>query len=162
MTGIFRLLILSVALTVGCSTGVGNFELPRLIQLGAPVNALRSLLAEDCEHIEELHYTGEMAAPFSDQVQVNCARLQAFGGRRDAELMFNDGALGHVWIHISSSEADEVLAGLQTEFGEVVFATDDYKVLASGMVALRREPPEVLVATRELTAALTGYNRRND
>ena len=162
MTGTWRTCILLVALTAACSSVDNRFELPRLIQLGASVDSLRPLFAEDCTQVEESHYTGEMAAPFTDQVQVNCDQLEIFGGQRDAELMFNDGPLGHVWIHISQDEADEVLVGLQREFGKVVFETDDYKVFASGTVALRRDPPEVLVATQALTSELTGYNKRDD
>lgn len=154
-----RFCVLLAALTAACSGADKRFELPRLIQIGASIESLRPLFAEDCAQVAESHYTGEMAAPFTDQVQVNCDELEIFGGQRDAELMFNDGPLGHVWIHISHDEADEILAGLQREFGNVVFESDNYKVFASGTVALRRDPPEVLVATQALTSVLTGYKK---
>lgn len=131
--------------------------LPRAIQIGQPAAALRGLLAEDCQGAEELHYTGEMAAPFTEQTQINCFGLEVLGARREVELMFNDGPLGHVWIHVGSEELEKVARILAAEFGPVVFSGDGYRVFERATVALRSDPPEVLVATRELIAEMTGY-----
>jgi hypothetical protein len=98
-----------------------------------------------------------MAAPFSDQVQINCMGLQAFGARRKVEFMFNDGPLGHVWVHVRPEELSELGTTLERAFGEQVYATETYKVFASGTVALRLSPPEILVAMPERIAKLTGY-----
>ncbi len=130
--------------------------LPRAIQIGQPAEALRSLLEEDCERTEELHYTGEMAAPFTAQTQINCFGLAILGAERDVELMFNDGPLGHVWIHIRADEIEAITRALAEEFGPVVFASGLDRVFERGTVAVRSEPPEVLVATPELIRELTG------
>lgn len=146
-----------VALIAGCAVSGSESPLPRTIQLGSTVESLRPLLAEDCSQTEELHYTGEMAAPFGEQTQVNCTGLDIFGARRRAEFMFNDGPLGHVWIFIQADETVEIRRNLVESFGQVAYETPDYAVFASGTVALRQDPREVLVATPKLIAELTGY-----
>ena len=146
-----------VALIAGCAANNSELTLPRTIQLGSTVESLRPLLAEDCSQTEELHYEGDVAAPFNQQVQINCTGLDVFGARRSAEFMFNDGPLGHVWIFIQAGEMVEIRRNLVRSFGQVVYETPDYAVFASGTVALRQEPREVLVATPKLITELTGY-----
>ena len=115
------------------------------------------MLADDCKQMEELHYTGEMAAPFEHQVQINCSELEAFGARRYVEFMFNDGPLGHVWIHIREDEVEKLREALTQTFGKVVYTTEIYYVFASGTVALCLHPTEILIATPVLITRLTGY-----
>jgi hypothetical protein len=91
----------------------------------------------------------------------SCSGLEVFGARRDVEFMFNDGPLGHVWVHIRSEEVAELQGTLEMTFGQVVYETEIDKVFASGTVALRLAPPEVLVATPDLISELTGYPGRN-
>ena len=146
-----------VALIAGCAVNSSELVLPRTFQLGSTVESLRPLLAEDCSQTEELNYAGEMAAPFSHQVQINCTGLDVFGARRKAEFMFNDGPLGHVWIFIEAGEMVEIRRKLAGSFGQVVYETPDYAVFATGTVALRQDPREVLVATPRLITELTGY-----
>jgi hypothetical protein len=145
------------ALIANCAVGGQKSTLPRTIHLGSMPSALRPLLAEDCSKTEELHYTGKMAAPFDDQVQINCSNLDVFGARRDVEFMFNDGPLGHVWILIRAEESSDLRRSLEEAFGPVVYETQSYAVFASGNVALRRDPPEVLVATPNLITEITGF-----
>jgi hypothetical protein len=83
--------------------------------------------------------------------------LKVSGVRRDVEFMFNDGPLGHVWIHVRPEEISELRASLERTFGEVVHESAIDYVFACGTVALRLDPPEILVATPDLIAELTGY-----
>ena len=137
--------------------GAAERFFPRTIQIGQPPSALRPYLEEDCDRFEESHYTGEMAAPFTDQIQIDCYGLEVLGAERKAELMFNDGPLGHVWILIEPQEIEAIERTLSAEFGPVAFSSDNDRVFASGTVAVRTDPPEILVATHELIRALTGY-----
>jgi hypothetical protein len=132
-------------------------RLPRAIQLGQSIERLRPILAEDCNGTERLDYEGEMAAPFTSQTQVNCAGLEAFGGRRRAEFMFDDGPLGHVWILVQAEEIEGLRSRLEAAFGRIVFKTESYEVFRAGTVALRSYPPEILVATPALIERMTGY-----
>ena len=150
-----------VVLALCCGIEDQEPSLPRAIQLGKSVEALRPLIEQDCHRTEELHYTGEMAAPFDEQVQVDCAGLEVFGARRNVEFMFDDGPLGHVWVHIRGAEVAELRGNLERTFGQVVYETEVDKVFASGTVALRLSPPEVLVATPDFLAELTGYREGN-
>lgn len=138
-----------------------TMTLPRSIQLGEMPSALRPLLAEDCIRMEEIQYTGELAAPFKEQLQINCSGLNAFGAPREVEFMFNDGPLGHVWILVQAEELAEIRQNLEKVFGSVVYETEEYAVFASGNVALRQTPPEVLVATPNLITAITGFTSGN-
>lgn len=132
---------------------------PRAVALGRMLADLEPLFAQDCERTEVVHYTGKEAEPFTRQTQVNCHGLEVMGARRKAEFMFNDGPLGHVWIHITADEAPAIRRVLEDAFGPVVFSTSLDQVFESGTVALRASPPEVLVATPELIADLTGYRK---
>lgn len=132
---------------------------PRTVTPGKRLPELEALFAQDCARTEVMHYTGEEAAPFTRQTQVNCHGLDVLGARRKVEFMFNDGPLGHVWIHIAADEAPAIRRVLEEAFGPVVFSTGQDQVFASGTVALRASPPEVLVATPELITDLTGYKK---
>ncbi len=142
---------------LGCGASSQESALPRTFQLGGSADTLRPLIARDCEQTKELRHTGQMAAPFDEQVQIDCLGLEVFGARRKVEFMFNDGPLGHVWVHIRAEEATEIRGILEKAFGQVVYETEIDKIFASGTVALRLRPPEVLVATPVLIAELTGY-----
>lgn len=135
--------------------------LPRSIQLGEMPSVLRPILAEDCIRMEEIQYTGELAAPFEEQLQINCSGLNAFGAPREVEFMFNDGPLGHVWILVEAEELTELRQNLEKAFGAVVHETEAYAVFAAGNVALRQTPPEILVATPDLMTEITGFTPSN-
>jgi hypothetical protein len=134
-----------------------TITLPRSIQLGEMPTVLRPLLAEDCIRMEEILYSGELAAPYGEQLQINCSGFNAFGAPREAEFMFNDGPLGHVWILVQAAELTELRQNLEKAFGSVVYETEAYAVFASGNVALRQSPPEILVAVPNLITEITGY-----
>jgi len=131
--------------------------LPRSIQLGEMPSVLRPLLAEDCIQMEEIEYTGELAAPFKEQLQINCSGLKAFGALREVEFMFDDGPLGHVWILVDAEELPALRLDLEKAFGAVVYETEAYAVFASGNIALRQTPPEILVAIPALMTEITGF-----
>ena len=131
--------------------------LPRSIQLGEMPSVLRPILAEDCIRMEEIEYTGELAAPFEEQLQINCSGLNAFGALREVEFMFDDGPLGHVWILVQAEELTELRQDLEKTFGAVIYETEAYAVFASGNIALRQTPPEILVAIPNLMTIITGF-----
>ena len=151
------ILFACLALIAGCTAHTAPLTLPRTIELGSTIESLRPLFAVDCVETEEHHYSGDMAAPFKQQVQVNCMGLEVFGARRRVEFMFNDGPLGHVWIFLEAGEATQIRRKLAGTYGPVVFESTDYAVFASETVALRQDPLEILVATPQLIADLTGY-----
>ena len=107
----------------------------------------------------ERQYEGAEAAPFTRQLQINCSGLQVLGAPREVEFLFNDGPLGHVWILVRGEELGELRRPLEKAFGPVVHTTDLYLVFASGTVALRNRPPEVLVATPALVSEITGWRQ---
>ena len=133
--------------------------LHRTFRLGARLSDLQPLLAKDCESLEPHHYTGGMAAPFHDQVQVDCHGLNVLGARRKVEFMFNDGPLGHLWVLIEADERPKIREKLERAFGPVVHDTEDYKVFAGGRAALRSDPAEILIANEVMIERLTGYRR---
>ncbi|HEV8336261.1 MAG TPA: hypothetical protein VGR67_07600 [Candidatus Polarisedimenticolia bacterium] len=128
-------------------------------RLGARLSDLQPLLAKDCESLEQHHYTGGMAAPFRDQVQVDCHGLNVLGARRKVEFLFNDGPLGHLWVLIEADERPKIREKLERVFGPVVHDTEDYKVFAEGRVALRSDPAEILIGNEAMIERLTGYRK---
>ena len=58
---------------------------------------------------------------------------------------------------VDSTELATLDTLLARRFGPVVHATPEYHVYGEGTVALRFKPPEVLVATPQMSAELTGY-----
>ena len=117
------------------------------------------MLAQDRLRIAERQYEGAEAAPFTRQLQINCSGLQFFGAPREVEFLFNDGPLGHVWILVRGEELGELRRPLEKAFGPVMHSTDLDLVFASGTVALRNRPPEVLVATPALVSEITGWRQ---
>lgn len=75
--------------------------------------------------------------------------------------MFDDGPLGHVWVHVQAEELVELRQNLEKVFGPVVYETEAYAVFASGNIALRQTPPEILVATPNLISEITGFTSGN-
>jgi len=107
--------------------------------------------------MEEIQYTGELAAPFEEQLQINCSGLNAFGAPREVEFMFNDGPLGHVWILVQAEELIKLRQDLEKAFGSVVYETETCAVFAFGNVALCQTPPEILIAIPSLITLITGF-----
>jgi hypothetical protein len=147
--------LLATLLITGCNNPA--FEWPRAFQVGAMPDSLRPLLTADCDRLEEHHYTGATAAPFTEQTQVDCFGLQVLGAQRKVEFLFNDGPLGHLWVHVDSTELGRIDSLLIREFGPVVHRSPEYHVYRAGTVALRFAPPEVLIATPELVVELSRY-----
>lgn len=142
----------------GCSSAIDvEYHLHPVIRLGETLNDLRPVLDEYCRRTEQIEYTGEMAAPFTEQTQIDCADVPILGAPRKVEFLFNDGPLGHVWVHLERDEIERVHEQLQEEFGPVVYESDHDRVYSSETIALRRRPPEVLVATPSLIRDITGY-----
>lgn len=145
------------ALVASQSSSAVETALPRVIKLGKSWTELAPLVRTDCERIEAIHHSGPTAAPFARQTQVNCFGLPVFGAKRRVELMFNDGPLGHAWVLARVEELNALRQRLAHEFGPVVYSGRGYDVFERGGVALRTDPPEVLIATQALLRELTGF-----
>lgn len=124
-----------------------------------PSRVVAAVARAGCLRTAERQYEGAEAAPFTRQLQIDCSGLQVFGAPREVEFLFNDGPLGHVWILVREEELGELRRQLENVFGPVVHETDLDLVFASGTVALRNRPPEVLVATPALVSDITGWSR---
>lgn len=124
---------------------------------GSDVEAVAARAVELCDGIEQRSYDAAMAAPYDEQSQVNCHGYRFLGEARTVEFMINDGALGFYWILLDSDDLERARATLETHFSAPSCETARDAVFTDANVALRREPPEILVAARaEDFSAITG------
>ncbi len=138
------------------STGEEGY-FPPLLEMNQTLAEARPRIEAACGSTNVLEYTGAMAAPYEHQTQVDCFDLPVTGRPRKVEFMFNEGNLEFLWILLESGELDAVEAKLREVYGDVVFTNGNDKVFASGTIALRAEPAEILIGTAELVRDITGY-----
>lgn len=126
--------------------------------LGTNVDTLLPVLESSSDSIKQFRYSGEVAAPFTTQTQIDCYGFEVFGKKRKVEFLFNDGPLGHIWLLIEKEEIELMTQELEKYCGEIVHEQDGKKVFRSGTVAIQNNPPEILIATPEIITAIMGYS----
>jgi hypothetical protein len=124
-------------------------------KIGSTISEIRLLLADGCATKVEKNYTGQQAEPFTNQTQLNCHGLFVLGDYRKVEFMFNDGPLGHIWV-LLSGDTKLISQSMEELYGGVIHETKDYRVFKQGNVALRFQPPEILIADEGMMKRLTG------
>ena len=153
-----KLTAMLLAAVSGC--GVED-RMPAGLSLGATVGAARPLIAKACARTDESRHTGANAAPARDeQIQINCYEIDYAGGRRKAEFMFNDGSLAFVWVLIDSADMPMAKEFLEKRFGSVDRQIAGYQIYRSGTAALRRKPPEILIATPQMLKEITALDEK--
>ena len=130
---------------------------PILLEMNQPLDKAKPRIENACASTKVMEYTGAMAAPYGHQTQINCFDLAVLGKPRKVEFMFNEGNLEFLWILLESDELGAVKDKLKEVFGEVVFDNGNDRVFASGTIALRTEPAEILIGTSQLVSEITGY-----
>lgn len=136
-------------------------DAPGGVSIGQNLERARPILESACKRTDEKRYTGAMAAPAKEvQTQIDCYELDAYGGQRKVEYMFNDGVLAFAWVLVEAEELATLEAKLSSVHGEVIYEKGGYRVFASGEIALRNTPPEILIASPEMMRDLTGYARK--
>lgn len=132
---------------------------PGGVSIGQSLGAARPVINEACQRTEEKSYRGAMAAPAKEvQVQIDCYELEAYGRPRKVEYMFNDGVLAFIWVLVDADELADLEADLSERHGKVVYEKGSYRVFADGVIALRKDPPEILIASPEMMHDLTGFS----
>lgn len=131
-------------------------SLNTVFQLGAPEEHFLPHILENYPGAEVLEYSGDMAAPFEKQTQVNAQGIMVFDKKRYVEFLFNDGVLGHVWIFFDKEEIDSIKTKLAADFGGINIVQEPYTVFNSKNIAIRTDPYEILLADEELLGAIIG------
>jgi len=155
----FYFAVIAILYSSCLTNSFNEAELHQTFKLGSSVAELLPVIKLESDSIKQFDYTGEMAAPFTQQTQINGYGMKVLGKKRKVEFLFNDGPLGHVWILIDEKEIPSITEELESLCGEIIYTKDDKRVFNSGTVAIQSNPPEVLIANAEMIQALTGYTQ---
>lgn len=124
--------------------------------LGASRATANATATAHCERIETHEYRGAEAAPYTEQTQIDCFGYAFSGAPRKLELLINEGELGFYWLLLDEANRAAITASMTQRFGAPTCVTADYTIFAGNQVAIRRDPPEVLVALPADFTAITG------
>ena len=149
----------TILIAASCAAMAGAahaIDAPGGVSIGQSLDSARPLIKDACAETSEQQYTGAMAAPAKEiQTQLNCNGLKVYEGKSKVEYMFNDGVLAFVWLMVEP----EILASMElhliAEYGEIAYENDNYRVFENGVVALRKDPPEILIASTEMMRGIT-------
>ena len=132
-------------------------DAPGGVSIGQTLGDARPLIDAACSETSEQEYRGAMAAPAKEvQTQINCHGLKIYEGDSKVEYMFNDGVLAFVWLMLEPHILAAIELQLIAEYGAVAYENDNYRVFENGVVALRSDPPEILIASKEMMRGITG------
>lgn len=139
------------------SLELGSHQLlPPGVEIGVDLIAARTVLSSQCPLYEERQITPTtLPGDPHRQVQSNCFGLDVAGFPRKAEFIFGDGRLDLVWILTGAEEHARLQSRLTHLYGAQTEELENYILWPSGL-ALRKDVPEIMIASPEVAAALTG------
>lgn len=130
--------------------------LPPGVEIGIGLTEARAVLSSQCPLYEEREITPTtLPGNPHRQIQSNCFGLDVAGFPRKAEFIFGDGRLDLVWILTGAEEQARLEDHLTHLYGAQTGELDNYILWPSGL-ALRQDVPEIMIASPEVAAALTG------
>ena len=149
--------ILIAAMSVTLGAAAHAIDAPGGVSIGQSLTEARPVIEAACAKTSEQEYTGAMAAPAKEiQTQLNCHGLKVYDGESKVEYMFNDGFLAFVWLMLEPDVLASMELQLIAEYGAVRYENENYRVFENGVVALRSEPPEILIASKDMMRDITG------
>lgn len=130
--------------------------LPVGVEIGMDLTDVRALLSVQCAvHEERRIEPATLPGGPSRQVQIDCFGVDVAGFPRKVEFVFADAALELVWILTGEEEHARLLHQLTLAFGDPTQETDSYVIWPDGL-ALRKDVPEIMMASPEVANALIG------
>lgn len=154
---LFRKTISISTISVALIGAAHAIDAPGGVSIGQSLDEARPVIKAACTETSEQEYKGAMAAPAKEtQTQLNCHGLKAYEGKSKVEYMFNDGTLAFVWLMLEPEILASIELQLIAEYGDIAYANDNYRVFENGVVALRGDPPEILIASKEMMRGITG------
>ncbi|GAB5510058.1 MAG: hypothetical protein Rhims3KO_14590 [Hyphomicrobiales bacterium] len=130
--------------------------LPRGLDIGADLITAGTILSAHCPHYEERHIEPvTLPGGLSEQMQIDCFGLDVAGFPRKAEFVFGDGRLDLIWILTGNEEHARMRGHLTHLYGAPLEESDTYIIWPDGW-ALRIDVPEIMIASPDVAAALTG------
>lgn len=136
------------------SSRTGRFEIPDFLTPGTPMDLAERKFRAGCGFVEIVTIDPPTLPVESDtQHQINCFGWPLAGAHRKLEAVFSDDGLALVWILTAPQEYDRLVETLTTGLGDPVADVTNYVVWPGG-VALRRDKPEIAIASNPVAAAL--------
>jgi len=149
--------LLIALICTGCATAPDELALLReRFALGATLEQTRAAARTHCAAFTEVAYDAAMSAPYREQTQIDCHGYAFDGAPRKLELLVNEGELGFYWLLMEGGELAAARAQLRRQFGAPDCVNADYVGFESQGVALRNEPPELLIARPGDFGPITG------
>lgn len=154
---LLRKTIFIAAMSGGLISAAHAIDAPGGVSIGQSLEEARPVIDAACVETSEQEHKGANAAPAKEvQTQINCHGLKIYDGKSKVEYMFNDGVLAFVWLMLEP----EILASMElhliVEYGDIAYKDENYRVFENGVVALRSEPLEILIASKEMMRGITG------
>ena len=132
-------------------------DAPGGVSIGQSLEEARPLISEACNATTEQEYRGTEAAPAKEvQTQIDCHGLKIYQRQNKVEYMFNDGVLAFVWLILEPDVLTLMEPQLLAQYGAIAYQNENYRVFENGAVALRNNPPEILIASKEMMRDITG------
>jgi len=136
------------------SDGAGPIEIPDFLTPGAPFEQVESRFRAGCDFVEvKVIDPPTLPVESQTQTQVNCFGWPLAGAHRKLEAVFSDGGLQLVWILTAPQEHDRLVENLSAGLGELESDVTNYAIWPGG-VALRKDKPEIAIASDPVAAAL--------
>ncbi|MFC7291983.1 hypothetical protein [Hirschia litorea] len=133
------------ALLGACGGGhdPNSVKKPKLIEFGAPLEAIESKLNSRCDTLESYPIDPPQFAGLKSQAQIDCTGFAYFGAKRDVEFVFVDGALAIAHINVEDSELPAIEQAFIDTLGTPTHSKDTVLVFADHNTAVRNNPTEV-------------------
>lgn len=124
---------------------------PMELAMNSALSDVEPVLTKKCttHHTREIEDSGHVFNP-DREMQIDCYGYDYAGYPRLIEAVFADDVLTHAWILTAKQEEGRVRHMLIDEYGPAVHKDDNWEVFADGLVALRKDRPEVLFMSEDM------------
>lgn len=137
-----------------------SVKLPNYISLGKDFNVIKKALVKNSKIVE----VDSLIKKSTDaQIQINSFGVVYAGFPRKFEARFKDDKLNRLWILTAKNEEARIQRLLTQTFGAPIFVNKNWCFYKNWTVALRKDIPEVLFASKEIAKKYQEkFNAKND
>lgn len=124
-----------------------SVKLPNYISLGKDFNTIKKAFVKNSKIVE---VDSLIKKSTEAQIQINSFGVVYAGFPRKFEARFKDDKLNRLWILTTKNEEARIQRLLTQTFGDPIFINKNWCFYKNWTVALRKDIPEVLFASKEI------------
>lgn len=124
-----------------------SVKLPNYISLGKDFNTIKKAFVKNSKIVE---VDSLIKKSTEAQIQINSFGVVYAGFPRKFEARFKDDKLNRLWILTTKNEEARIQRLLTQTFGDPIFINKNWCFYKNWTVALRKDMPEVLFASKEI------------